>query len=91
MNGHWPGKPPKPPLGQGDKQLGGPLLVKKDTKRRGVFNPLTCACTHTYPHAHTHTHAHTLAIAHKQHAKLAHACSSRSSSDSIQQQEWLTP
>ena len=54
--------------------------------------------THTHTHAHTNaqahtltqahtrthtlTHAHTLAIAPKQHAKLAQACSSRSSSDS---------
>ena len=34
---------------------------------------------HTYTGAHTHTHA--LATAPKQHAKLAHACSSSSSSD----------
>jgi hypothetical protein len=53
--------------------------------------------THTHTHAHTNaqahtltqahtrthtlTHAHTLAIAPKQHAKLAHTCSSSSSSE----------
>jgi len=38
--------------------------------------------THTKTHMHTNTHTHTLNIAPKQHAKLAQACSSRSSSDS---------
>ena len=45
--------------------------------------------THTNTGAHTHrhtctgahTHTHALATAPKQHAKLAHACSSSSSSD----------
>ena len=37
--------------------------------------------THTHSHTRAHTHAHTLAIAPKQRAKLAHACSSSSSSD----------
>jgi len=43
---------------------------------------------HMHTRAHTHTHAHTLAIAPKQHAKLAHACNSSSSSES-NKQEWL--
>ena len=33
------------------------LSGRKDTKRKGVFNPFTCACMQTY--LHTHTHAHT--------------------------------
>ena len=37
---------------------------------------------HTHTHTHAHTYTHTLAIAPKQHAKLAHACSSSSSSSS---------
>ena len=42
----------------------------------------THAQTHTLTQAHTHTYTHTLATAPKQHAKLAHACSGISSSDS---------
>ena len=36
--------------------------------------------THTHTQTHTHTHTNKLAIAPKEHAKLAHACSSSSSS-----------
>ena len=77
MNGDRPGKPPKPPLKapQGERQFGGwPSLGRKDFKRKGVFNPFTCACTHahtqtrTYTHAHIHartrTHAHMRTHAH---------------------------
>ena len=63
MNGDRPGKPLKPPLKGTNSLEAGPLLGRKDTKRKDVFNPVTCACTHTYPHTHkyarTHTHTHT--------------------------------
>ena len=48
-------------------------MGRKDTKRKGVFNPFTCACTQTYPHAHTcvwdmytyvYTHVRTHVCAH---------------------------
>ena len=59
MNGDSLGKPPKPPLKGTNSLEAGPLLGRKDTKRKGVFSPFTFACTHTYPHAHTYTHTHT--------------------------------
>ena len=43
-----------------DKQLGRLALYWGErTKRKGAFNPFTCARTHTYLHAHTYARTHT--------------------------------
>ena len=53
-----PGRPPK--LASGISSRGaGPLLGRKDTKRKGAFNPFTCARTRTHAPTHTYVHAHT--------------------------------
>ena len=54
--------PQDPQVGHGWEA--GPLLGRKDTKRKGVINPFTCACTHTYPPARTHTRTHTCTRTH---------------------------
>ena len=57
-----PGRPPKLASGISSKGTG-PLLGRKNTKRKGVFNPSTCARTHVRTHTHisarTHVRAHT--------------------------------
>ena len=52
-----PGRPPKLASGISSKGTG-PLLGRKNTKRKGVFNPSTCARTHVRTHARTHAHTH---------------------------------
>ena len=49
-------------------------MRRKDSKRKGAFNPFTCARTCTYAHARTYsTHAHTYVHAHTHTFAHTHA------------------
>ena len=67
---------------QAHTHTGAHTHTRTDTHAQAHIGAHTHRHTHSLAPLHTHTYTHTLATAPKQHAKLAHACSSSSRSDS---------